>query len=67
MVTFSFKYPLIIVIIIFLLTSAFVIVQSGHVGVVRTLGAVQPEALPEGIHFKKPFIFSFMELGGISY
>ncbi len=53
---FSFKYPLIIVFIIFLLTSAFVIVQSGHVGVVRTLGAVQPEALPEGIHFKKPFI-----------
>jgi len=53
---FSFKYPIIIVFIIFLLTSAFVIVQSGHVGVVRTLGAVQPVALPEGIHFKKPFI-----------
>lgn len=53
---FSFKYPLIIVIVIFLVTSAFVIVESGHVGVIRTLGAVQPVALPEGIHFKKPFI-----------
>ena len=53
---FSFKYPVIIVIIIFLVTSAFVIVESGHVGVIRTLGAVQPLALPEGIHFKKPFI-----------
>jgi len=53
---FSFKFPIIIVIIIFLVTSAFVIVESGHVGVIRTLGAVQPVALPEGIHFKKPFI-----------
>ncbi len=53
---FSFKYPLIIVIIIFLVTSAFVIVESGHVGVVRTLGAVQPKPLPEGFHIKKPFL-----------
>lgn len=53
---FSFKYPFIIIIIIFLLTSAFVIVESGHVGVIRTLGAVQPQPLSEGIHFKKPFI-----------
>ena len=33
-----------------------VIVQSGHVGVVRTFGAVQPGALAEGLHFKKPFV-----------
>ena len=39
-----------------ILSSMTVIVESGHVGVVRTLGAVQPEALPEGFHFKKPFI-----------
>ena len=39
-----------------ILSSMAVIVQSGHVGVVRTLGAVQPVALPEGFHFKKPFI-----------
>lgn len=38
------------------LTSAFVIVDSGHVGVVRTLGAVQPDPLPEGFHFKKPLL-----------
>ena len=53
---FNFKYPIILVIIIFLVTSAFVIVESGHVGVVRTLGAVQPKPLPEGFHLKKPFL-----------
>ena len=39
-----------------LLTSSFVIVNSGHAGVVITLGAVQPDPLPEGFHFKKPFL-----------
>jgi len=38
------------------LSSMAVIVQSGHVGVIRTLGAVQPVALPEGFHLKKPFL-----------
>jgi regulator of protease activity HflC (stomatin/prohibitin superfamily) len=33
-----------------------VTVESGHVGVVRTLGAVQPNALSEGFHFKKPYL-----------
>ncbi len=39
-----------------LLGSMTVVIESGHVGVVRSLGAVQPEALPEGLHFKRPFI-----------
>lgn len=52
----NFLYPIIIIVIIVLATSAFVIVDSGHVGVVRTLGAVQPEPLPEGFHLKKPFM-----------
>lgn len=52
----NFVYPIIIIVIIILATSAFVIVDSGHVGVVRTLGAVQPNALPEGFHLKKPFM-----------
>lgn len=39
-----------------LLSSSFVIVDSGYVGVVATLGAVQPEPLAEGFHFKKPFM-----------
>ncbi len=46
----------IVAFIIFLLTEAFVIVESGHVGVIRTLGAVQPVSLAEGFHFKKPFL-----------
>lgn len=33
-----------------------VVVEAGHVGVVRTLGAVNPKPLSEGFHFKKPFI-----------
>ncbi len=52
----NFLYPIIIIVVIILATSAFVIVDSGHVGVVRTLGAVQPEPLPEGFHLKKPFL-----------
>ncbi|MEM6707506.1 MAG: prohibitin family protein [Pseudomonadota bacterium] len=47
----------VVVFLLFMLASeAFVIVESGHVGVIRTLGAVQPEALPEGFHIKKPFL-----------
>lgn len=42
--------------IFILATESFVIVDSGRVGVVRTLGAVQPEPLAEGFHFKKPFM-----------
>lgn len=52
----NFLYPIIIIVVIVLATSAFVIVDSGHVGVVRTLGAVQPAPLPEGFHLKKPFL-----------
>lgn len=52
----NFLYPILIIVIIILATSAFVIVDSGHVGVIRTLGAVQPKPLPEGFHFKKPFM-----------
>ncbi len=49
-------YPIIFILLFFLVTGVFVIVESGHVGVVRTLGAVQPEALAEGFHMKKPFM-----------
>jgi len=53
---FNILYPLVIVGVVLLLTSSFVTVQSGHVGVVVTLGAVQPNALPEGFHLKKPYL-----------
>ena len=43
-------------VILMLLFGCFVIVESGHVGVVRRLGAVQMDALPEGIHGKLPLI-----------
>jgi len=53
---FNILYPLVIVGVVLLLTSSFVTVQSGHVGVVSTLGAVQPKALSEGFHLKKPYL-----------
>jgi len=59
---FNFLYPLIIVGVVIVLTSSFVTVQSGHVGVVRTLGAVQPKALPEGFHVIKPFLDKVEEM-----
>lgn len=47
----------VLLIIAFVLISGMtVIVESGHVGVVRTFGAVQSDPLSEGLHFKKPFL-----------
>jgi len=46
----------VVVLALALASGSFVIVDSGHVGVIRTLGAVQLEALPEGFHLKKPFM-----------
>ena len=51
-----------LVLVVVLIFSSFVIVDSGRVGVVRTLGAVQPEALKEGFHFKKPFVDSVEQI-----
>lgn len=50
--------PVMIILMVglFLVTSAFVVVDAGNVGVVKRLGAVQPDALPEGFHFKRPFM-----------
>ena len=50
------------VIAVYLFFSAFVTVSSGHVGVVRTLGAVNPDPLPEGFSLKMPFVDSVEEV-----
>ena len=50
------------VVVLFILLGCFTIVDSGHVGVVRTLGAVQDQALPEGFNVKKPFVDSVEEI-----
>lgn len=47
---------IIVMIALFIVTSAFVVVDAGNVGVVKRLGAVQPDPLPEGFHFKRPFM-----------
>lgn len=50
------------VLVFILLLGSFTIVESGHVGVVRTLGAVQPTPLNEGFNLKKPFVDSVEEI-----
>jgi len=47
---------IILIVIIAVIGGMVVIVEAGHVGVVRRLGAVQPEPLPAGLHFKRPFM-----------
>jgi prohibitin 2 len=52
----SIKYLIIAVLVFVLAASSFVIVDSGSVGVVKKLGAVNEIPLKEGVHFKVPFI-----------
>lgn len=42
--------------LLMVLWSTFVIVESGYVGVVRTLGAVEDEPFEEGFHMKIPLV-----------
>ena len=53
---------IVVIVLVALLINATVIVDSGHVGVVRTLGAVQDEALKEGFHLRKPFIDKVVQI-----
>ena len=50
--------PVVLIIIVLgvLLSAMGVVIEAGHVGVMKTLGAVQPGPLAEGFHLKKPFI-----------
>lgn len=47
---------IILLLLVIAVGSTSVIVDAGHVGVVKRLGAVQLDALAEGFHFKRPFI-----------
>ena len=44
--------------VVFLGSLSFVVVDAGYVGVVKRLGAVQPNFLSEGFHVKTPIIDS---------
>lgn len=50
--------PILVVVILLLVLAAGVVVtvDAGNVGVVKRFGAVQETALPEGLHFKLPFV-----------
>ena len=56
------KYVVLIVALFALISSAFVIVEAGSVGVVKTLGAVNDVPLKEGVHLKKPFIDTVIQV-----
>lgn len=64
MKSFSQRFPAVKILALLFLSlfllfascSAYVIVEPGHVGVVHTLGAVQPKPLKEGFHLKKPLL-----------
>lgn len=47
---------IVVLVLLALALSSFVVVDAGYVGVVKRLGAVQPEFLPEGFHLKAPFL-----------
>ncbi|MEI6337538.1 MAG: prohibitin family protein [Verrucomicrobiota bacterium] len=49
-------FALVLIALLVLLSGMAVVVEAGHVGVLRTLGAVRAEPLKEGFHFKRPFI-----------
>lgn len=42
--------------VLVILSGMAVVVEAGHVGVLRTLGAVRAEPLKEGFHLKRPFL-----------
>ena len=50
--------PIAVVVIVLLVVAlnSFTIVEAGHTGVVVTLGKVNEGVLPEGMHFKIPFV-----------
>ena len=52
----------IVAIILIIFQSAFVIVDAGHVGVIKRLGAVQMQPFQEGFHFKLPVIDEVIQL-----
>lgn len=53
---------IIIVLVVFLVSQSFVIVNAGHRGILLQLGAVQPKVFEEGLHFKIPFIQSVVPI-----
>lgn len=49
---------LVIILVFSLVTGTFYTIHTGHVGVTRTLGALDMEEKGEGLHFKLPFVTS---------
>jgi prohibitin 2 len=53
---------LIVLALVIIFQSAYVIVEAGHVGVIKRLGAVQQTALNEGFHLKVPVIDEVIQM-----
>lgn len=56
------KFLIPIALILLLASKSFVLVDAGHTGVVKRLGAVQELPLSEGFHFKYPFLDTVIQV-----
>ena len=56
------KYIFILAALVILLSNSLIVVESGHVGVVKRLGAVSPIPLEEGMHLKTPFVDTVIQV-----
>ena len=52
----SILFGIVVLIGLLMFYAGFVVVNPGHVGVVKRLGAVSPTPLAEGFHLKIPFV-----------
>lgn len=52
----GFLGGLALLVILLAVFKSYVVVESGHIGIVRTFGAVRQGALEEGLHFVRPFV-----------
>lgn len=56
------KVHLLLGIIAFLLLSpSFYIIDTGNIGITKTLGTINPDEIPPGVHFRTPFVTSVAE------
>jgi regulator of protease activity HflC (stomatin/prohibitin superfamily) len=58
----KFGFLLFIAFVVVLMLNPFVVIGAGERGVVLNFGAVQPNVLGEGLHFRGPIVQRIMKL-----
>jgi regulator of protease activity HflC (stomatin/prohibitin superfamily) len=57
------KIATLVIVVLILILESFQLIDSGHTGVVKTLGKInEQQVLSEGFHLKIPFIQSIIEM-----